>query len=165
MSTLVYILIAAYLLLVAPKIVGYTPLVVLTGSMSPTYKTGSVIYYHEVEQKELKKGDVITYKLNEKDLITHRIYAINDDKTYVTKGDANNNVDPMVVKYDKIIGKVAKVYIPYVGYYVAFINTNPWVIVLVALILVSEFFLGKEEANDIDEKNKERSKGKHEKEK
>ena len=40
----VYLCIAGYLLIAAPMLAGYRPVVVLSGSMEPAFPVGSVIY-------------------------------------------------------------------------------------------------------------------------
>ena len=59
-------------------IFGHHPVVVLSGSMKPTYKVGSVIYYKKVSQKELKVGDVITFNANNNKMVSHRIANIDN---------------------------------------------------------------------------------------
>ena len=72
LSYICYILIGLYVLVLIPQIFGYHPLVVLSGSMSPNLKVGSIVYYHKVEENDLKIGDIITYKLDDK-FVSHRI--------------------------------------------------------------------------------------------
>ena len=55
----------------------------------------------ENAKAEYKEGDVVTFRLNgvdidkdgQDDLVTHRIYKVNKDGTYLTKGDANLSYD------------------------------------------------------------------------
>ena len=58
LANIIYILITVYLVICIPMIFGHTPVVVLSGSMEPTYKVGSVIYYKKISEKELKVEDV-----------------------------------------------------------------------------------------------------------
>jgi len=44
LSILCYVVIIALVLILAPMVVGYKPVVVLSGSMEPTYPVGSLIY-------------------------------------------------------------------------------------------------------------------------
>lgn len=159
-----YVLILLFLLVESPMLFGYEPLVVLSGSMEPTYKVGSIVYYHEVPEEELQVGDAITYELDDGTFITHRINSIEDHK-YRTKGDANNSVDPVEIEYSSIKGKVANVSIPFMGtVFVQFLNHHTLIIGILVVILVSEFLLTNVKAFDIDKSKKERSK-KDEKEK
>lgn len=72
--------------------------IVSSGSMEPTIQTGSIAFVKPVEQKEIKKGDVITF-LSPKDqklTILHRVYKIKNTKnvlSFETKGDNNNAED------------------------------------------------------------------------
>lgn len=152
LSIICYILILVYAIVCIPLIFGYHPMVVLSGSMEPTYKIGSVIYYKNVPEKELKVGDVITFTMNDK-YISHRIANV-ENGDYTTKGDSNNIVDVNKIRYENIKGKVAEKSIPYIGYYVKFINENLIItIVLIIIILISEFLISNSETFDIDKKN------------
>lgn len=150
LSNICYVLIVVYGIICLPMILGYKPLVVLSGSMEPTLPIGSVIYYTPVEESELKVGDVITFRPNGgENMVTHRIHAIQDGKIE-TKGDANEVVDPALIEYKDVVGKDLEVYIPYLGYYVRFINEHLYVIVIVVIILVSEFLLSNRSSETFD---------------
>ena len=72
-----------------------------------------------------KWGDVISYKINNDTMVTHRIYSIDEKKqTVVTKGDANEKVDTAEVKSNQIVGKVA-MSIPLIGYITIYAK-NPY---------------------------------------
>lgn len=147
-----YVLIIVYAIVCIPMIFGHHPVVVLSGSMQPTYKVGSVIYYKKVSQKELKVGDVITFNANKNKMVSHRIANI-DNGFIETKGDANNVSDVNKIRYENVKGKVGKLSIPYVGYYIKAVNDNLTLVVIVAvIILVSEFLISNTEAFDINNK-------------
>ena len=142
LSDICYLLIIVYAAVSIPALFKYTPIIVLSGSMEPTYHVGSIIYYHPVKNEaELKKGDVITYKISDDTLVTHRIYEIDDGK-YETKGDANDTPDVLKIDYNQIVGKVSKISIPYIGYYVDFIHSNVIIIIAIILILILEMIFG-----------------------
>jgi len=148
-----YALIIIYAIVCIPMIFGHHPVVVLSGSMEPTYKVGSVIYYKKVSEKELKKGDVITFNANNNKMVSHRIVSI-DNGLIETKGDANNVSDVNKIRYGNVRGKVGKISIPYVGYYIKLVNDNLTLVVIAAvIILVSEFLISNTEAFDINKKN------------
>ena len=146
LSFFCYILIGIYAIICIPIIFKYKPLVVLTGSMEPTFKVGSIIYYKNVAQNEIKKGDIITFKYDNT-LISHRVNNIVNN-LYETKGDANNTVDAKKITYNDIVGKDMNFCIPYLGYYVKFINDNMYLLIIIAVILVLDFIL-----SNIDKKN------------
>ena len=61
LSWIVYIAIFCYILIVAPMVAGYKPVVVLSGSMEPTYHVGSVIYYKSTSFADIQEGDAVTF--------------------------------------------------------------------------------------------------------
>lgn len=109
---------------------------VLTGSMEPTYPTGSLIYVKPVEASELRVNDVITFSISPNVIATHRIVEIVPDETfpsivrYRTKGDANNDVDASLVSANNIIGK-ALFAIPQMGYLANYIQQPPGIYVAI----------------------------------
>ena len=153
LSNICYLLIIAYAIVEIPMLFGYNPLVVLSGSMEPSYKVGSVLYYKSVEEENLKVGDVITFELKDGTFVTHRINRIVNGE-YETKGDANNTPDLFKVKYENVKGKVAKVSVPFIGYYVKFINSHLYLVGFVAIILLSEFLLSNVGVFDINKKER-----------
>lgn len=95
--------------------------VVLSGSMEPTIKTGSVVIVKPAN--DYKIGDIISFQTAiDKSLITHRIYdvkIVGSEPRYITKGDANNAPDQREILQREIIGKLL-LSIPYLGYVVDF---------------------------------------------
>ena len=90
-----------------PGIFGYKPLIVLSGSMKPTFNYGDLIIIKEVDKSTLKKGDIISFRNNTKHTTTHRIYGVSDidNDCFETKGDANNSKDLGIVCNKDIEGK------------------------------------------------------------
>jgi signal peptidase len=93
---------------------------VMSGSMVPTLKVGSVVFVQKINPKELKEGEIITYRSNEDPNIsvTHRLVAIeekNGQKIFKTKGDANNAPDATDILASQITGKVI-FHIPFLGF-------------------------------------------------
>ena len=82
---------------------------------------------------------MITYVLNEDGvLVTHRVIKINaDNRTFITKGDANNTEDSPVL-WDNMVGRVL-LGIPALGRPVRFLTAEenrPAVISVIAVIFV-----------------------------
>ena len=151
-TIIVVLVVVVAIALVGVRLVGLQVFTVLSGSMEPTYQTGSLIYVDEVDYKTLKEGDVITYMLNENAIATHRIVEVvpnGDDPTVLefrTKGDANDIVDGSLVHYKNIIGSPVFA-IPKMGYLANYIQTPPGMyiaiamgIILVFLIFIPDFF-------------------------
>ena len=66
-----------------------------------------------INSRKINVGDVIVYNGNSEHPIIHRIVKVNDDSTYVLKGDHNGNRDKEDVK--ETIGE-AVLRIPFLGY-------------------------------------------------
>lgn len=145
-----YLAITVYVLLVIPKIFGNNPVVVLSNSMTPTYPVGTIVYYHKVPKANIKINDVITFKTTNNKFVTHRVNEIVDNK-FQTKGDANNSPDAKLVDYENIVGKVAPISIPFLGYYVGFINSHIYSVIGVVIVLVLEFVLANFDINRKEE--------------
>ena len=68
------------ILLVGVRLVGMEPYIVLSGSMEPDIRTGSMIYAKKITPEEacnLKEGDTVTYVVDNKGTkVTHRIYEV-----------------------------------------------------------------------------------------
>lgn len=116
--------------LIIPMILGYTPRVVKSGSMEPAIKTGAVAYNNtHAKVEDVKIGDIIVFQI-EDTYVTHRVIAINDDNTFTTKGDANQNEDLAPVSYSSFRGKTA-FSIPYLGYALNVVQTKIGIFTLV----------------------------------
>ena len=84
------------------KIFGFAFLIVATGSMSPQINPGELIIIKEYTNYQV--GDIVTYKVDDEHLITHRIIEKQDNQI-ITKGDFNNIVDDPI-NINQIQGKV-----------------------------------------------------------
>lgn len=133
-SAMIIFLIFITIISIFPRFFGIKPYIVLSGSMEPKIKTGSMAYINSREDPyAMHTGDIITYQLNDT-TITHRI--IDETVTTVTtKGDANENPDYSPVSRKNILGKFL-FSIPYIGYLYSYISTPFFFPVLVALFAV-----------------------------
>lgn len=91
---------------------GYTPLVVESNSMSPTFKKDDLIFVKKCNTSKLEEGDIICFHTiidNEYALNTHRIQSIAENgeaRSYTTVGDNNNGVaDQHIISDGDIVGK------------------------------------------------------------
>ncbi len=147
-SVLVGLVVLLAVLLVGARLVGLQVFTVLSGSMEPTYHTGSLIYVKKVDPSTIKEGQPITFLLDEDTVATHRVVAIvpdAEDPTVIrfrTKGDANEAEDGGLVHYKNVIGTPI-FSIPRLGYLAEYIQHPPgmYVAISVGAILLLLVFL------------------------
>ena len=93
------------------SIFGKSIMQVVSGSMEPTIYPGDYILVEKVPFDDLEEGDIITFYSSDSSIMgmpnTHRIAEINEDGSFVTKGDANSSYDETAVTSDRVIGKYA----------------------------------------------------------
>lgn len=95
-------------------ILGIQPILVGSGSMSPTIKVGDVVLIKQAQPESIVVGDVIRYNRQGLDVI-HRVVAIQEGPNgpiFITRGDANNTDDAPVeasALKGKVLGTIPKV--------------------------------------------------------
>ncbi|MDR7238542.1 signal peptidase I SipW [Neobacillus drentensis] len=126
-----------------PSFLGYQLKTVLSGSMEPTFKTGSIIAVKPLQKPiNLNKGDVITFMIAEDQLATHRIVDVikNENQVmYKTKGDNNDTADRDPVIAQNVVAKYTGFTIPFLGYLIDFAkskNGSALLLVLPGLLLI-----------------------------
>jgi signal peptidase len=129
-AKIIYYIIIGFLGLIALLLIisvlpisgNFKVMTVLSGSMEPEIKTGSIIVVKPTD--EYRIGDIITFNSTKRNTppITHRIIemkVIEGAPVYITKGDTNNAPDTREIKDIDIVGKVL-LDIPYMGFVVDF---------------------------------------------
>lgn len=117
-----------------PSIFGYSSLMVATGSMSGTIEEGDLIIIKDTD--DYKIGDIVTFFQDGDDIpTTHRIYNIDEEGKWVTRGDANNSYDKRSITSDEIIGEVVLV-IPYVGTFIDWAVEGGGLIYIIGIFLI-----------------------------
>lgn len=179
-TVLVALVVILALLLVGARLIGLQVFTVLSGSMEPTYHTGSLIYVKSVDPFELREGDVITFMLDEDTIATHRIVEVVPDENdrsvvrFQTKGDANDAVDGSLVHYKNVVGSPVFT-IPKLGYVANYIQNPPGTYIamsagaiLLILVFLPDIFADdrKDESTaekkaEAGEKSKKRKSGKY----
>ena len=91
-----------------PTFLGIGYFVVETASMDgdkpDSIKPWTLVF--TVKQKSYEVDDIITYEGENVSSVTHRIVSINEDGTYLTRGDANNSDDTENIPQSAVAGKV-----------------------------------------------------------
>ena len=93
-------------------IMGYKPFFIMSDSMEPCISTYQFVLAKQIEADELQVGDIAAYELYSdatdviKETVIHRVHAINEDETYIFKGDNNLNVDSKPIQKARIKYKI-----------------------------------------------------------
>lgn len=106
---------------------GVSILTVSSNSMYPELAVGDIIIIKKCSDYEV--NDIITYSVNDKYLVTHRIIK-KEGNNFSTKGDSNNVSDNNIVKIENIKGKLI-----YNSKLLKLIYEHWFIFILVVLIL------------------------------
>ena len=116
-----------------PTFFGYRLYTVVSGSMKGSKKDsfdkGSLILVADIDPRDIRVGDVITFNRESKDqkVTTHRVAEIRKDKngklSFLTKGDANPAPDDAEVPADIVVG-IVRAKVPRLGNVILFAQTK-----------------------------------------
>ena len=155
-----------------PMIFNRAPLIVISDSMTIDKEAGTgefnkndLIIIKKVDPSTLGKGDVVTYKGRDGDIITHRITDLITDKVndqevpaFETKGDYSPGYDFYPVRYEQIVGEYL-FRLPKLGGVAMFLQTPAGVIVIllipVIIVFAVDFFIKRKQQKSSDSKNAE----------
>lgn len=126
-----------------PTVFGVAPVIVLTGSMSPEFNAGDMIFLQETDPNTLQVGDVICYfPEGPENAVTHRIVEIQEEggqRMFVTRGDANNTEDRIAVTPSMVQGKYMGFYVAGLGNVAVFMQSPLGMILCIAVPLLLIF--------------------------
>lgn len=120
------------------RVLGFTPLIVKSDSMAPTFYAGDLIIISACDTAALQQGDVITFHTiinNEYALNTHRIEAVTEEggfRSYTTKGDNNAIADARLVTDSDIVGQY-KLRVPVLGRVLTFLSSSMGFLIVIVL--------------------------------
>lgn len=126
------------------RVAGFTPLIVQSQSMAPTFNEGDLIIIKKVDTSKLNKGDIITFHTiinNEYALNTHRIENIAENggiRNYTTKGDNNAIADTHIISDGDIVGKYVT-RLPAVGRLMNFLSGSTGFLLVIVLPMLAFF--------------------------
>jgi len=86
---------------------GVRPTLISGGSMDPVLRTGDIAVMREVPPAEVQVGDIVRFR-HEGVHVVHRVVEVQrppEGLVFITKGDANNRLDPPVPA-ERVEGKV-----------------------------------------------------------
>lgn len=126
----------------APKsLAGFSAFTVLTGSMQDEIPQGALVITKQIDPKELKIRDDITYLSGPTTTITHRIVGIIENyqntgqRAFETQGIMNSKPDEQPVPAGNIVGKV--IFHSYGLGRVFSILSEHWLIFLILMVLTA----------------------------
>lgn len=95
---------------------GWRPVMITSGSMTPLIRPGDVVLTGPVPEEPLGAGTVITYQdpARPDRVVTHRIVEVEADGAYRTRGDANAVPDSTPVPPSAVIGR-GRLLVPLIG--------------------------------------------------
>ena len=118
---------------------GVRPLVITSGSMTPTLRVGDLVVSRSVTPDRLRPGQIVSFRsaVFRGELVTHRVVRTSRTADLVvveTRGDANNASETWSVPATSKVG-IAVTRIRRVGWWFAAVNTRPGhvAVLLVAL--------------------------------
>ena len=120
-----------------PDFFGYTPFIIVSGSMEPNILVNDMIITKKIKSDNIKVGDIISYKDEKNDIvITHRVISIQEIegvKYFETKGDKNKSSDKNLVSYSQIEGKYL-FKIPLIGLIINYVKEPRGMILVIIFI-------------------------------
>ena len=112
LSTVVITL--ALVAVAATFVPGWHGTVVASGSMEPALRRGDAVIYAERSIDEVGEGTVVVFDNTNGISVIHRVVAVNDDGSVVTRGDANQSNDAGVLTGDRLDG-AGRMVVPWIG--------------------------------------------------
>lgn len=121
------------------SVAGFTPLVVQSDSMAPTFYKDDMIIIKKCDTQKLEEGDIITFHTvidNKLALNTHRIVKIeeyeNGYRSFTTRGDNNAADDTHILAEGDIVGKHL-VTIPKLGKLMNFLSSSAGFLIVIVI--------------------------------
>ena len=131
---LILFVVACLLPAFVPKILGREVFTVVSGSMEPEIPVGSLVIIKKADPLKIQSGDVIAFRRNGV-VVTHRVVENQkENHQFITKGDANEDVDLEPISYLDLVGLVSH-HFGGVGTLMAFFSTLGGKLFLLGLIL------------------------------
>lgn len=127
--------------LTLPKLFGYVPYVVTSGSMEPSINTGAVAFVN-THDTEAFTGEVVAFTTGDGAVVLHRLVGYDSETdTYTTKGDANDVEDQLPLEREAIIGTYT-MQVPRLGYFVAKLESRSFKIGNVTIPAAAAIIVG-----------------------
>ncbi len=117
-----------------PSVFGYSPVIVLSGSMSPVFEAGDMIVLSKTDPNVLVPGDIVCY-MEDETVITHQIIEVQKKEDgsplYITQGTANDMEDPSPVSPEQVQGIYTGMRFPGIGNLAVFLQTPQGMLIFI----------------------------------
>lgn len=116
--------VACLLAAAACLVLGLRPMVVTSGSMSPTIPAGSLAFARSAPADEVQVGDIVAVRRADGLRVMHRVVSAEPSGDHVAltlQGDANSTPDPEAYVVDRVLAE--KFHVPWLGYPVSWMAT------------------------------------------
>ncbi|NBK96620.1 MAG: signal peptidase I [Erysipelotrichia bacterium] len=122
---LLFLILLSMIIILYLKVSDTKVFTLVSSSMEPSLKEGSLLFNKSRPFSEIETGDIITYKMKNSDVyVTHRVSEIDHiNERILCKGDANKDVDDSFITYDQYRGNLW-FYISYLGNVVIFMHST-----------------------------------------
>lgn len=117
----------------APRLAGYRPVVVTSGSMMPAIQPADVVITSRHDGSDLAEGAVIEFDIGSGSTL-HRIASL-EVAGYRTAGDANRNQDSTPVPRSEV-GGVGVAVVPFVGLPNLWVSRGEWLKLAAAVAFI-----------------------------
>lgn len=113
-TLLILAVILVLLPVTVPRLLGFEIYNVISGSMSPAIPQGSMVLVKPMDWSSIQPGDVIAFE-REGTVVAHRVKTVQtEERSFITKGDANAQEDFIPVPFEELIGRVER-HVPVLG--------------------------------------------------
>ena len=118
-------------------VMGWMPTVIISGSMAPAIRPGDVVLI-DPGSTNRAAGAVLAFSKEAGSTVVHRVVRTPQPGIYVTKGDANADVDSTPVPEAAVLGH-GRLLVPFIGYPKVWVQDNgaPVVAAAFGLLLVA----------------------------
>jgi signal peptidase I len=122
---------------ILPLLIGWKPFVIITGSMEPGISAGDVVLVSPAPDLDEVVGRVVSFEDPSRPghVLTHRVISVNEDGTFVTKGDANPTPDSAPVPPESVLG-LGRLLIQFIGLPVVWLKAGNLLPILLHIALL-----------------------------
>lgn len=144
-SLIFFTIVAMIVLMAVAPFFNYETFVVVSGSMEPEIKVGSIILIKHIDKDkvydEIKVNDDISIRINPNTVLTHRVIKLDKEKDEIVTRGIANVVNDEPINSSMVIGKVIFT-VPFIGYLLA-IFKSPIILFIMVIVIILFYIYSK----------------------